>query len=69
MTRPSKDVAQASPTKQFLVSMLTRDISLKLGFALQGPKIGEDPSMSLADPTGLTRISCASNCSDMWLNA
>ncbi len=28
MTRPSTDVAQASPTKQFFVSMLTRDISL-----------------------------------------
>lgn len=28
MTKPSKDVAQASPTKQFFVSMLTRDISL-----------------------------------------
>lgn len=29
MTRPSQDVAQASPTKQFFVSMLTRDISLE----------------------------------------
>ena len=28
MTRPSQDVAQASPTKQFFVSMLTRDIGL-----------------------------------------
>ncbi len=28
MTRPSTDTAQASPTKQFFVSMLTRDISL-----------------------------------------
>lgn len=28
MTEPSNDVAQASPTKQFFVSMLTRDISL-----------------------------------------
>ena len=28
MTKPSKDQAQASPTKQFFVSMLTRDISL-----------------------------------------
>jgi len=28
MTRPSRDVAQASPTKQFFVSMLTRDIGL-----------------------------------------
>lgn len=28
MTRPSQDFAQASPTKQFFVSMLTRDISL-----------------------------------------
>lgn len=28
MTKPSTDTAQASPTKQFFVSMLTRDISL-----------------------------------------
>lgn len=28
MTKPSEDHAQASPTKQFFVSMLTRDISL-----------------------------------------
>lgn len=28
MTKPSKDRAEASPTKQFFVSMLTRDISL-----------------------------------------
>jgi len=28
MTKPSRDQAQASPTKQFFVSMLTRDISL-----------------------------------------
>lgn len=28
MTKPSEDRAQASPTKQFFVSMLTRDISL-----------------------------------------
>ncbi len=28
MTKPSTDQAQASPTKQFFVSMLTRDISL-----------------------------------------
>ncbi|MGU3269044.1 hypothetical protein ACSEOG_28690 [Pseudomonas paraeruginosa] len=28
MTKPSVDRAQASPTKQFFVSMLTRDISL-----------------------------------------
>ncbi len=28
MTRPGKDEAQASPTKQFFVSMLTRDITL-----------------------------------------
>ncbi len=28
MTKTTKDVAQASPTKQFFVSMLTRDISL-----------------------------------------
>jgi len=28
MTKPSSDSAQASPTKQFFVSMLTRDISL-----------------------------------------
>lgn len=28
MTKPSTDIAQASPTKQFFVSMLTRDISL-----------------------------------------
>ena len=28
MTKPSKDEAQASPTKQFFVSMLTRDINL-----------------------------------------
>ena len=28
MTRPSTGTAQASPTKQFFVSMLTRDISL-----------------------------------------
>jgi hypothetical protein len=28
MTKPSADQAQASPTKQFFVSMLTRDISL-----------------------------------------
>lgn len=29
MTKPSQDQAQASPTKQFFVSMLTRDISLE----------------------------------------
>lgn len=28
MTKPSNDRAEASPTKQFFVSMLTRDISL-----------------------------------------
>ncbi|MBF0956152.1 MAG: hypothetical protein HXK15_07140, partial [Actinomyces sp.] len=28
MTKPSTDQAQASPTKQFFVSMLTRDIGL-----------------------------------------
>lgn len=28
MTKPSTDTAQASPTTQFFVSMLTRDISL-----------------------------------------
>lgn len=28
MSKPSKDSAEASPTKQFFVSMLTRDISL-----------------------------------------
>ena len=28
MTKPSADQAQASPTKRFFVSMLTRDISL-----------------------------------------
>ena len=26
--KPSKDTAQATPTKQFFVSMLTRDIGL-----------------------------------------
>ena len=28
MTKPTTDLAEASPTKQFFVSMLTRDISL-----------------------------------------
>ena len=28
MTKPSTDRAEASPTKQFFVSMLTRDINL-----------------------------------------